>query len=239
MFSAQDFAARLSARTDRWSLLKDFIAEWHKPLEEGDGYSAAEIDAAEKRLGVKLPEALREWYTLAGRRKDITAAQNFLRLPERLYQAQEDLEQSICEVIYFYTENQAVVNWGIFVSDLTLDDPPVYLDETGAIENQTLSEFITQMVVLETACFGTAFGGNSAADLKALETVEQNFVPLGFPKWRWPADCCRLYGGSDVLIETEASPDGYRWIWVGARSQEALRETASLFSLDWECLNLD
>ena len=37
MFNAADFAAR----EDRWSLLKDFIAEWPQPLADGDGYSAA------------------------------------------------------------------------------------------------------------------------------------------------------------------------------------------------------
>ena len=49
MFNAKDFAARLSPRQDRWSLLKDFIAEWHGTLQPGDGYSEAELDAAEQR----------------------------------------------------------------------------------------------------------------------------------------------------------------------------------------------
>jgi len=240
MFSATDFAARLSTRQDRWSLLKDFIAEWHRPLEDGDGYSASELDAAEQRLGLKLPEALREWYGLAGHRKDIVAVQNFLRLPDHLFTRQEeDIQEDVCEVLYFYSENQSVVNWGILASDLVLDDPPVYLDETGAIENHTLSEFITQMVVLETTCFGSALGGNSAANLEALETVKQSFVSLGFADWHWPVSPSRLYGGNGILIETEASPEGDCWIWMGAQTREALQEAAQLFSLDWEVLDLD
>ena len=235
MFSAQDFAARLAKREDRWSLLKDFVAEWHSPLQPGDGYSTAELDAVEERLGLKLPAALREWYQIAGHRKDIIAAQNFLRSPDRLYTREEDSGN----VLYFYTENQAVVNWGILASDLELYDPPVYLDEIGAIENQTLSEFVTQMVVFETTCFGGAFGGNSSANLEALEIVKQNFIPLGFPDWHWSDSCSRLYGGNGVLIETEASENGYCWIWIGAQTRGALRDTAQLFSLDWECLNLN
>ena len=54
MFNAQDFAARLSTQQDRWSLLKDFIAEWHGPSEDGDGCSESKINAAEQRLGLKL-----------------------------------------------------------------------------------------------------------------------------------------------------------------------------------------
>ena len=235
MFNAQDFAARLAKREDRWSLLQDFVAEWHSPLQPGDGYSAAELDAAEDRLGLKLPLALREWYELAGKRKDITAAQNFLRLPHSLYTQEEDG----AKVLYFYRENQGEPNWGVLASDLKSDDPPVYLDETGGIENQTLSEFITQMVVLETTCFGGAYGGNGPANLEALEAVRRHFVWLGFPDWHWPADEVRLYGGSDILIEAEASKDGYQWIWMGARSQTALRDAAQIVSIDWECLDLE
>ena len=215
--------------------MKDFIAEWHGPLEDGDGYSAAELDAAEQRLGLKLPMALREWYGLAGKRKDLTAVQNFLRSPDRVYIREEDGAR----VLYFYTENQEEPNWGILARDLGLDDPPVYLDETGAIENQTLSEFITQMVVLETACFGGAYGGNGPATPKALEAVRRHFVPLGFPAWHWPVDASQLYGRDDILIEAEASEDGYQWIWIGARSQAALRAAAQRFSIDWECLDLN
>ena len=235
MFNAQDFTARLSTRQDRWSLLQDFIAEWHSPLKPNDGYSAAELDAAEQRLGLKLPAALQEWYGLAGKRKDVTAVQNFLRSPNHLFTRLEDGG----EALYFYTENQAVVNWGILASDLGQDDPPVYLDETGTAENHTLSEFITQMVVLETACFGGICGGNGPANPEALEAVRRHFRPLGFPEWHWPVDASRLYGGDDILIEAEASEDGYQWIWLGARSQTALQDAAQRFSIDWECLDLD
>jgi hypothetical protein len=52
----------------RWKRTADLIAEWQRPLREGDGLPLADIEAAERRLGFRLPEALREWYLLAGRR---------------------------------------------------------------------------------------------------------------------------------------------------------------------------
>ncbi len=142
MFNAQQFAARLANRQDRWSLLKDFVAEWHTPLQEGDGYAAEELDAAEQRLGLKLPLALREWYQLAGRREEIVATQNFLVLPEELEIKDEN------GLLVFHCENQQVVEWGIQPSNLSLDDPPVWLDNWGLHttkqelirENSTLSE---------------------------------------------------------------------------------------------------
>jgi len=172
MFNAQEFAARLAKREDRWPLLKDFVAEWHTPLKEGDGYSAQEVDTAERRLGFKLPAALREWYLLAGKRKDLTAVQNFLRPPDRLFTRVEDDS----EMLYFYTENQAVVNWGISFNDIRLDDPPVLLDESMEMQNDTLSEFITQMVVLETACF-TEMSGNACGKEGTADLVKANFFP--------------------------------------------------------------
>jgi hypothetical protein len=51
----------------RWRLLLEFIETWHGPLGESPGYSEAEIEAAEQRLGVRLPAAVREWYELAGK----------------------------------------------------------------------------------------------------------------------------------------------------------------------------
>jgi len=150
MFDAQDFAARLSTREDRWSLLKDFIAEWHGPLKRGDGYPASELNAAEKRLGLKLPEALREWYQLAGQREDVFATQNFLVSPEEL-----EVEDGLLEV---YCENQGIVHWGLKPADLHLPDPPVYLNDDGMHdepqelirENETVSEFALQMAICET-----------------------------------------------------------------------------------------
>ena len=152
MFDAQKFAARLAERKDRWSLLTDFVAEWYSPLQEDDGYSVKELDAAEQRLGLNLPLALREWYRLMGRRKDIVAMQNSLAAPEEL----EIMEEN--GVLVFYCENQQVVKWGIQESALALADPPVWLDDSGlhttrqepVQENNTLSEFALQMVVLET-----------------------------------------------------------------------------------------
>lgn len=61
---------------DLYSDLKAFIAEWHRPIEPGDGNSEAEIVEAESRLGFRLPEAVRELYALIGNAEDITRGHN-------------------------------------------------------------------------------------------------------------------------------------------------------------------
>ena len=202
MFNAEEFAARLSNRQDRWSLLKDFIAEWHSPLQPSDGYSEAELDAAEQRLGLKLPIALRELYQLAGQREDVVASQNYLVCPDEL-----EIEDGILEA---YCENQGVVHWGIKPDDLQLPDPPVYLNDDGMHgepqalirENETLSEFALQMAVCETIITREPLiiSARSDKDLTAkLKKVEREYVNLGFPDWHWPNYPVRFYGMGDTL----------------------------------------
>ena len=236
MFDAQQFAARLANREDRWSLLADFVAQWYAPLQEGDGYSAAELDAAEQRLGLKLPLALWEWYRLVGRRKDIIAMQDFLAPPEELGIMDEN------GLLVFYCENQQVVEWGIQESALALADPPVWLDNSGlhstrqepVQENDTLSEFALQMAVLETRLnpVNEVFQALNRVAPKTFGKVERSFVPLGFPDWHWPSYPTRFYGADDLLIQVFGEEDP--WLQVTARSLNAFEEAKTVLEIDWE-----
>jgi len=198
------------------------VAEWHTPLQEGDGYSPEELDAAEQRLGFKLPLALREWYQLAGQRENIVAPQNWLVSPAELEIEEEN------GLLVFHSENQQVVEWGIQADDLDLDNPPVWLDDSGLHdtqqepirENDTLSEFVLQMVVFETIVWPQVLQGYSRGASLALDTVEQSFVPLEFPDWHWPVYPTRFYGGNDILIQVF----GEKELHVAARSRAAFKE---------------
>ena len=234
MFDARRFAARLAAREDRWSLLTDFVAEWHAPLQEGDGYSVAELDVAEQHLGLKLPLALREWYRLVGRRKDIIAMQNFLASPEEL----EIMDES--GLLVFYCENQQVVEWGVQEDDLGLVDPPVWLDNSGLHdtqrklirENNTLTEFALQMVVMETMFNPKVFQALSRVTPQTIGKAERNFVPLGFPDWHWPSYPTRFYGDDDILVQVSEGED--LWLQVTARSLAAYEEAKTALEITWE-----
>jgi hypothetical protein len=88
---------------DRWEDVKRFIGEWHRPLQEGDGYSEEEVQEAEARLGVRFPEALRELYMLLGKRKDMTNSYNCLTKLEDLELIQGHLP--------FWNSHQDVTSW--------------------------------------------------------------------------------------------------------------------------------
>lgn len=59
----------------RWHKVVGVVRKWFvRPLEPRDGAKPAAIAAAERRLGVRLPDVLREWYTLVGNRSELPDA---------------------------------------------------------------------------------------------------------------------------------------------------------------------
>ena len=121
-----ELVALLLSPPDRWTLVKRFVAHWHEPLREGQGYGASELDAAERRLGFPLPVALREWYQLAGQRKDLTARQDRLLSPSVL-KAEHGM-------LFFHVENQGCCLWGVRREDVGHENPPVFMrDDAGQV----------------------------------------------------------------------------------------------------------
>ncbi|BCJ41761.1 hypothetical protein GCM10010168_74490 [Actinoplanes ianthinogenes] len=88
-------------------------------IEDGDGYSEDELDVAEKRLGLRLPAALRSGYRILGKRPDLTRNQDDLLTP---HQTEVDRTGA---VLVFRRECQGVTEWGIPLSALAEADPPV------------------------------------------------------------------------------------------------------------------
>ncbi len=86
-------------------------------LKKRDGDPEGELKDAEKRLGLTLPAALREMYRLAGRRHDLHAAHDRLVLPKNLIK--------VHGALVFYEEHERLSAWGIPLTEIELEDPPV------------------------------------------------------------------------------------------------------------------
>src|SRR6266568_4776093 len=154
--SAQDFGvgmrAALENRAAAWHYVKAFAAAWLTPIEPGDGYPDAELDAAEARLGLRLPAALREAYALFGRRNDLVRNQDVLLRPEKLYVFEGAL--------VYQVENQACARWGVLLADLEAEDPAAVVRSDLADKSQErwepwspkLSVALVEMVMVETLC---------------------------------------------------------------------------------------
>lgn len=164
-------------------------------------------------MGRALPAALREWYLGFGARGDVWALQDELVGPDRL-----DVDD---DVLVFAVENQGVVQWGLRVDEG--DDPPVMVseEEGWVVESPTTSAFALHFALLNVKWSkAVAYRANGQAPDEALAAIAERLPRLPFQELHWPAWPTRFFGTDDVLVET----NGDSWIWVSARTAEALRE---------------
>jgi hypothetical protein len=211
------------ARSDRWAKVAQWVAAWVAPLAEGDGCDTAEIAAAEARLGFALPLALKEWYLLAGRRRDINHTQDALVPIEHL--------RLDGKWLVFYMENQGVVLWAVAIWDLQHLDPPGWMlaDEACFQDTNTFSDFIFQMVLQQTLWLAP-FHGMAFMALDTMVIIDGHFARWDSSDWHWPSYPTRRYGDKDTLIVTCGSTD----IFVATRTKQAFDYVDTLLSnVEW------
>ena len=114
------------------------IATGSLPAAE-DGMSEAKFDSLCK---IAVPQALKEYYLVAGRHS-ISTEYNIFLSPDKFERHDGFL--------WFMEENQAVCYWGVKENDLTQADPEVWqlhADPSGKLthaysEERTFSEFVS------------------------------------------------------------------------------------------------
>lgn len=89
-----------------------------RKLEASEGVDIQSLEVAEKKLNVKFPQTLKDFYLNVGRISLFTDAFEFFAKPKQIYIKSNKL--------VFLEENQAVLSWGIDLEDLGKDVVPVY-----------------------------------------------------------------------------------------------------------------
>lgn len=120
-----------------------------RPMDAVDPHA---IDKAEQALDLAAPQALRDFYLLAGNARDFTAVYDQLLLP-----ADWSLQEG---KLVFVEENQDVVRYGVDCGPDAGDDPPVWITTTGQATEwhrvcDSCSEFIATMLAWQCS-FGEA-----------------------------------------------------------------------------------
>ncbi|MFF8420780.1 SMI1/KNR4 family protein [Streptomyces sp. NPDC015680] len=183
-------AAAVGEQPDRqaaWRFVRAFARDWsRRPLTEADGYAPADLDAAQARLGLPLPAALRDAYQLLGRRPDLTDNQDSLLAPKDLYL---DADRG---VLVFRVENQSCAYWGIRITDLDQDDPPVVVradlvrptaDDWAAWLGRVSVAFV-EIVLSEALCADEDLMGWVTPDETGLpEDIAATFRRLPLPEY--------------------------------------------------------
>jgi hypothetical protein len=221
----------LRDRAAAWTFILDFAATWVTPLTAADGFDAAELDAAEARLGVRLPAALREAYRLFGRREDLTCNQDRLLPPDELV-----VDHGM---LVFREENQWVALWGVPVEDLDQDDPRVVMWVSLADPNadaispwlDRLSVACVEMVLSESLFVPEELSDSLEMTEDDLELLERWCTRLPMPNYPHGEET-RWYTAPDLLLRN----DSETWLWVRARTPEALEGVRERLPGDWRVL---
>ncbi|ALC21329.1 conserved hypothetical protein [Streptomyces pristinaespiralis ATCC 25486] len=228
----RSLAAGAEDRHAAWDFVRGFAEHWTAaPLDTG-GCPEAEVAAAEERLGLRLPPALREAYTLLGGREDLTSNHDTLRALAELYVDEAG------EALVFRDENQGAARWGILLRDLALDDPPVLVRPDLADKNaerwegwlERTSLAFLEIVLSEAAQAPTGpVDYLDAPDDEVLERLERDATRLPFPLYPAEDPCIRWFLYRDVLLRDDAGS----WIHARGRTAEALDGIRDVLAGDW------
>jgi hypothetical protein len=210
-----------------------FVEAIFGPLEPEAGLPLDEITAAEARLGLSLPQGLRELYRRTGRMSSLHAAHNTLVPPEELELADGHLT--------FYWENQGVVAWAVARTRLAEADPPVEQGQPphGGTESwafypefTSFSEFVRSQSAWQAVQGGLPFVG-----------VKSAFAPPGSLTVALGAPALHGIGLLAWLVDAGVVVDtGDGFVGLATRSAEAFRAASARIGIEvarWDYSTLE
>lgn len=211
------------------------IAQIFPPLEAEDGADKADLRAAERRLGFRLPAALRAYYELAYYRGDITETLDFLYHLDDL-----EVEDGM---LSFYGENQQVTLWAIRRSDVAMDDPEVYTTPNDVPYDwqptgDTVSVFLSGMTLWQAVMGGAAYSGtteSATAPAAAIAPI------LAWPKvdmGRFSAMEAYVQPGMVVCV-SPPTDGGEIEIYAAAATEQGYHQIRELITVDWSWAERD
>jgi hypothetical protein len=231
----RSLTAAAEGREHAWEFVRGFAAHWGAgdALGDGDGWSETDLAAAEERLGLRLPAALREAYALLGRREDLTGNHDTLRAPAEL-----EVDET-GEALVFRDENQGTARWGIPLTDLAQEDPPVRMRPDLADESREAWEDWldrTSLAFVEIVLSESLYAPDDLVDVldaleeEYLEELERQGVRLPLPAYPLGEEPgSRWFLRDDVLLREDAGA----WLMARGRTEEALEAVREAIPGDW------
>ncbi|MFK0153280.1 SMI1/KNR4 family protein [Streptomyces sp. NPDC090493] len=220
---AQALDGGVSDRDRAWTFIRSFPAAWGEPLVEDAVSLTAELARTEATLGRSLPVALHEVYALVGTRPDLVANQDPLLPPHEMF-----VHDECGGVLVFRSENQGCAFWGVRLTDLDQDDPPVLVQARhGWVPFMDRVSLACVELVLSEALFGGGGQLYNACELPAglLRKVPERFqqVPLpDYPMWTGPEDFpVRWFSAPGKLLRQDGL-GVHSWLHVRGRARADL-----------------
>ena len=227
-----------------WSEQSPHIRSLYRPWQPGDGYEEAEIEAAETRLGFRLPTTLRNFYQAWGKRRDLTKLSDPMLSPDEL--------AIRADTLIFWVENQAVYYWGVPLEAGEEANPPVAITPSGPkgwdVESQLhwrpshphVSSFLDDMIYRNAfSTHGALHGGWTSPNPPAL--LAQHIAWLE-ENWSKASIVSPIVFGiapeETIDLPTFYVRDGqafysHGWCCLAVREAEVVDEIARRFQITW------
>ncbi|MFB7209368.1 SMI1/KNR4 family protein [Streptomyces sp. NPDC056255] len=230
----QSLAVGTESRGGAWQFIRGFAANWAEPLGDDDGWTEADLVAAEERLGVQLPRTLRDGYLLFGRRRDLTRNHDVLLSPSELH-----VDDSK-EALVFRHENQGAASWGILLGALGEEDPAVFIradlaDKTAERWEGWLDRLSLAFIDIVLSEFLQADDDYcdflDVFDDQGIEALERVCTRLPSPAYPFcdAEPGIRWFLGDDVLVRD----DGGTGVLARGRTEEGINRIRDLIPGDW------
>jgi hypothetical protein len=214
----------------RLNIIQATLSHWLGPLPAEEAWLAGDLRRS------RIPETLRSWLTLVGRREEIVSQNNLMVpvLPPKLGEPENDGK------ILIFVENQGVYLWATSPEG---EDPPVWgrLNEAGqdwAEVSGSLSEFLIGSTLFEFILHAPYGGAASWISEDVVNQIEKVLPILPIRPWAWPGDPSRFYGarGAYMFACPNGECDGVRGysIWVGSMSAEPVAFLKEVAKDAWE-----
>ena len=204
---------------------RDLFDTFGYPLGRRSATPPSVISAAEKRLGVRIPTALRDFYLVAGRERRFNQIQNWLSSPNEWFVDKSRLA--------FLRENQAVCWWAVRISEKNLDDPPVLVgvgEQDDAFdwqrEHAKCSVFIAVMLHYHGVCGGFPNIGEAALTEKVVKKLKRGWRYVG--QIRTQRAYCRQNQAAFLTQDFR----GFR-IMAGAKTKRDFHAIESDLGVEW------
>jgi hypothetical protein len=201
-----------------------------RPLTGSHSLGESAINAAERRLGVRLPTALRTYYRVAGRERRLNHAHNRLLAPAD-WIADGDR-------VVFLEENQAVVAWGTRVRPTgsrrpDVSDPPVFQCQTTDVgrkwfrEHRHVSVFLIVHLYWQAVLGGLPYTRSAPAARGLQRALDAGWDFVG------EVNYLRAYSQAGQAL-CLLPWDGGRRVFAAALTAGLLESTRASLDLHWD-----
>jgi hypothetical protein len=213
-------------------------------LRDEDGCASADIEDVERRLGIKIPVSLQEYYLLSGREKRINQFFDRVRAPEKweIDSVHWDIDS---DQLVFMEENQWVVYWGVpSAQDRKTDDAVSVgfnIRQKGIqwrAEHESCFTFLNVMVLWH-ASFGGAVANTAVGYVQEDATrkaLDEGWHFVGEVRdmraYKREGQAICLVKWEDIMQKMRKLPP---WrIHAAAASEVALAQTKGSLPAQWE-----